>query len=283
MGCFKMSCGITRLPIRDGEECYAIPLLGAGKISGYYLTSHTYVDDVYRILAPVIVGKYSDYGSIDCIDGEFYKEYLSILDEHTKLFMGEDRVEYKAEDIEGHMRGYSGDKPTIELLLNAIERSGVGDKTVTIKSGKWRGNIRQVAAVMLVKKSFVDKLEKEWKPVRDIDRRISQDKLSDSVLAEMYGVEKYKKDVERTMLIYDFMIYSNFQIAPSNYAGQSVDYKPYHILGEYMNNYVDDAYKEYCEDVDKYGDEYDTIVDKSKFIEKSDDRMYFEDGKIKYY
>lgn len=78
MGCFSVSCGITRLTINAGEECCLLPLVppqvfedGQLKENNYGIVPPTsyfvYNTDVWRPFCLPIFGKYNEYGSLSDI------------------------------------------------------------------------------------------------------------------------------------------------------------------------------------------------------------------------
>jgi len=60
MGCWNGTCGLTNLPIHDGEEMYVFPVL-ENDLSSY--RSHCYSSALYKPMLTPFVSVYNDYGA----------------------------------------------------------------------------------------------------------------------------------------------------------------------------------------------------------------------------
>lgn len=67
MGSYNGTCGISQLPIREGDRIVVFPLIARGKshVGG---SSWVYSNDLFEPLTPPLLGTYDDYGGIQQVD-----------------------------------------------------------------------------------------------------------------------------------------------------------------------------------------------------------------------
>lgn len=89
MGCWNETCGVSQLPIRDGDKV-ALFLMEAkkgGLVGGY--NGFTYNTDLFTPISIPLFGEYNDYGSLENIYGN--EEYVfHFLQKRDKRLNGED-------------------------------------------------------------------------------------------------------------------------------------------------------------------------------------------------
>lgn len=73
MGCYNRKCLLSGLPIVGDTEVYVFPIYGNWK------EGMVYHNGSYDFLLPPIIGFYDDYGGVDNVDEEYYKEYMLFL------------------------------------------------------------------------------------------------------------------------------------------------------------------------------------------------------------
>lgn len=86
MGCYNAKCGVSGLPITEGEECYFLPIFG--KKDRYRSTEYgggCYHTDEWDFGMLPILGEYDGYGGIEEINEEFYKNYLKFIEKNYQL------------------------------------------------------------------------------------------------------------------------------------------------------------------------------------------------------
>ena len=102
MGCFRMVCLVTGLPIEEGEEVFFVPIIKKRNVND--MESFCYVDDKWYMKLPIIQGIYDDYGNLELNKSDYLvkiEDYLlnnyHFKGEAQELSDGIDRSNLKME------------------------------------------------------------------------------------------------------------------------------------------------------------------------------------------
>lgn len=99
MGCFNVSCMLSKLTIHEGDKCYLFPLIPMNKETLIGATSQfLYNNDLFNLFCLPIEGIYNDYGSIEDIvktkNTEMIENYLGISIENFVACLTDCRKDY---------------------------------------------------------------------------------------------------------------------------------------------------------------------------------------------
>lgn len=134
MGCFRMMCLLTGLPIEEGEEAIFVPIIKKEKVNE--METFCYVDDKWKMELPIIEGIYDDYGNLELKESE----YLKTVEKHLlknyyfkgqaqELSDGIDRsnlkLEFKKEDFDLIPFGMQNENFSLRALINACSGSRI--------------------------------------------------------------------------------------------------------------------------------------------------------------
>ena len=85
MGCWNGTCMLSNLPIRCGQKVKFVILVKNQFVdSAFELNGCCYPTDEYKVLSPVLTGKYNDYGSIENLDKTSAK-YVKDLEKDLRI------------------------------------------------------------------------------------------------------------------------------------------------------------------------------------------------------
>lgn len=89
MGCFNVSCGISKITIKEGERAFLLPLERNCMTNEFSTSQFLYPNDIYNPFCFPIEGIYNDYGSLEKIKhNENTKILEKFLDISIEDFVG---------------------------------------------------------------------------------------------------------------------------------------------------------------------------------------------------
>jgi hypothetical protein len=287
MGSFNKSCGVTGLPLRAGDECYFFPIIAQKDVN---FIEGMEIHQGYDFFLPPIKGTYNDYGSIENVDNDFYKEYMTFLNNTFILHNKGNQMDIVLEDFKtiDYMIDDTNEKTlTAELFCESIERASFrwspllstknNNKRIRCRK-EWENEDqeklseneeyiawlndyvksfseidKQAVGMFLVRADIVNKIEEKYVDSKGRMERFirSKDHLT-SVLPLLAKDTKYIKDFSLIVMLSDFMWCTNRYIIPSMYSNQTTFVKEWNILKEDMDKYLLNGYTSYKEGWAKY-------------------------------
>ena len=225
MGCFRVMCLITGLPIKYGEEAYFVPIVKIGMKQEREMFVES--DDRWKMELPIIKGTYDDYGNLEIKNGTYEKEIETYLfnkfyftGKAQELSDGVDRTNLKLEftkkdfDLIPFCTNEKGFD--LRILISAILGSRIELKIVKKVKNPFEGlNKETELSGFFVKKSIID----EYKKITKLEEETAWQRRN-----EFYtDREEFKEEYEEFKLIKQLINYSYKPIVPAMYGSQWVD------------------------------------------------------------
>lgn len=272
MGCWNGTCGLTRLPILEGDRTVLVVLRQRARdLTGGGIV---YQNDVFEPITPPIKGVYNDYGNIEYIEpNPITEKYLKSIvkklgDENCKkdkiYLTGKTELEKYLYFIErGYIKGIAFEMFLEEAYNKVVETMGnryFYKSDVTLKE-----SIEEPANKYKYAKDSFKELINDNK-FKDILKRLSED-----------GFEFYRKNLNKEeslrsklvelILLNIAMSYSRMFWSPQAGAGhQSREYKIIDVLSNYAIEHIDKLYQQRKKDNEEVGDAFES---KEQFMQET--------------
>lgn len=249
MGCFRMMCSVTGLPIKEGEEAYFVPIvkIGMKKEREMFVESN----DRWKMALPFIKGTYDDYGNLEIKTAAYEKEIEKYLYEKfyftgkaQELSDGIDRtnlkLEFTKEDFKLIPFCLNNDNFNLSNLIDAILSSRIDLKIVKKVKNPFEGlKTETELSGFFIKKSIVEEYAKITELEEEPDWKKRNEFYTDR--------EEFKEEYKIFKLIEQLMNYTYRPIVPAMYGGQWINTDILKLIKNEYDNFIKEE-KEDLED-----------------------------------